>query len=53
LGIAGEVKDVASIHKTLWLDETGNKPILNIGTLTGKNPVYDAETSEVFRPGIS
>ena len=48
--IAGEVKNVARIHKTLWPDEKGNKPILNIGILTRKVPVYDSKTGEVFRP---
>jgi hypothetical protein len=41
LGIAGKVKDVASVHKTPWPDETGNKPLFNIGILTGTIPVYD------------
>jgi hypothetical protein len=50
LRIAGERKDVARIHKTLWPDEKGNKPILNIGILTRKVPVYDSKTGEVFRP---
>jgi hypothetical protein len=36
LGIAGKVKDVASVHKTLWSDETGKQPLLNIALLTGQ-----------------
>ena len=39
LGIAGKVKDVAGVHKTLWGDQSENKPILNIGILTGAIPV--------------
>jgi hypothetical protein len=30
------VKDVASVHKTLWPDETGKQPLLNIALLTGQ-----------------
>jgi hypothetical protein len=44
LGIAGKVKDVASVHGTLWPEESGTKQILNIGILTGEIPVYDAKT---------
>ena len=47
LGIAGQVKDVAHVHKTLWPEETGNKPLLSVGILTGAIPVYDAETGEI------
>jgi hypothetical protein len=50
LGIAGEVKDVASIHKTLWPDETANKPILNIGTLTGKIRSTMPRPAKYFAP---
>ena len=35
LGIAGKVKDVAGVHKTLWPDQAENKPILNVAILTG------------------
>ena len=31
LGIAGKVKDVADVHKTIWPNETEQKNILNIG----------------------
>ena len=47
LGIAGKVKDVARVHKTLWPDQPETNQILNIGILTGAIPVYDAETGEV------
>ena len=33
--IAGNVKDVASVHSTLWPEATATKQILNIGILTG------------------
>ncbi len=36
LGIAGKVKHVAGVHKTLWGDEPETKPILNLAVLTGK-----------------
>ena len=35
LGIAGKVKDVAGVHKTLWPDQPETKSILNIAILTG------------------
>jgi hypothetical protein len=47
LGIAGKLKDVAGVHKTLWPDESETNQILNIGILTGAIPVYDTETGEV------
>jgi hypothetical protein len=47
LGIAGKVKDVASVHRTLWPDETGNKPLLSIGILTGEIPVTNDPTPEL------
>jgi len=34
LGIAGKVKDVAGVHKTLWPVESNNSTILQIGFLT-------------------
>jgi hypothetical protein len=43
LGIAGKVKDVASVHGTLWPEEKKTNQILNVGILTGAIPVYDAE----------
>jgi hypothetical protein len=36
LGIAGKVKDVAGVHKTLWPDQPETKPILNLAILTGE-----------------
>jgi hypothetical protein len=35
LGIAGKVKDVTGVHKTLWPDQSETKPILNVAILTG------------------
>jgi len=35
IGIAGKVKDVADVHKTLWPAENQPQPILNIAFLTG------------------
>ena len=34
LGIAGKVKDVADVHKTLWPAENQAQSILNIAVLT-------------------
>ena len=34
LGIAGKVKDVADVHKTLWPEQNQHEPILNVGILT-------------------
>ena len=36
LGIAGKVKDVADVHKTLWPEENQREPILNLAILTGQ-----------------
>jgi len=36
LGIAGKVKDVASVHKTLWPAENQRETILNFAVLTGE-----------------
>ncbi len=36
LGIAGNVKDVASVHRTLWQEENQREPILNLAVLTGQ-----------------
>src|SRR5262245_42296071 len=44
LGIAGKVKDVAGVHKTLWPEENQNNQILNIGILTGQMTVWKAKT---------
>ena len=39
LGIAGKVRDVAGVHKTLWPEEpNSNNQILNIAILTGAAP---------------
>ena len=37
LGIAGEVKDVADFHKTLWPAESQCQPILNLAVLLGRS----------------
>jgi hypothetical protein len=34
--IAGKVKDVASVHGTLWPDHSETKPILNLAIVTGE-----------------
>src|SRR5262245_36493422 len=48
LGIAGKVKDVASVHKALWPEEPRTNEILpGFGILIGTLPVYDAETGEI------
>jgi len=36
LGIAGKVKDVAGVHKTLWGGQPEAKSILNVAILTGQ-----------------
>src|SRR5215475_10353743 len=46
LGIAGKVKDVAGVHKTLWPAESNPNEILQIGVLIGTSPVYKDETRE-------
>src|SRR5438045_7049215 len=35
LGIAGKVKDVAGVHKTLWREENQREEILQIGFIIG------------------
>ena len=35
LGIAGKVKDVADVHKTLWPNQPETNQILNLGVLIG------------------
>jgi len=35
LGIAGKVKDVAEVHKTLWPNQPETNQILNLGVLIG------------------
>jgi hypothetical protein len=53
LGIASKVKDVASVHKTLWPEENQREPILNLAVLTGEfkpqrvKPAFDAETGKI------
>ena len=42
LGIAGKVKDVAGVHKTLWPQENHREEILQIGILIETTPVRDA-----------
>jgi hypothetical protein len=42
LGIAGKVKDVASVHKTLWPGENQREPILNLAILTGQIQLRDS-----------
>ena len=42
LGIAGKVKDVASVHKTLWPEENPREPILNLAVLTGQIQLRDS-----------
>src|SRR5262249_25526641 len=36
LGIAGKVKDVAGVHKTLWPTDHNDRGILNLAVLTGQ-----------------
>ena len=38
LVIAGKVKDVASVHSTLWPDQPQTNQILNLGILLGPEP---------------
>jgi hypothetical protein len=40
LGIAGRVKDVANVHKTLWPEEK-QQNLLAIGVLIGTTPIID------------
>jgi hypothetical protein len=52
LGIAGKVKDVAGVHKTLWPEEDRREEIINLAIVTGQfvppsvNPEFDAQTGE-------
>ena len=52
LNIAAKVKDVASVHRTLWPEENQREQILNLAVLTGQckpervKPVFDAQTGE-------
>ena len=38
LGIAGKVKDVAGVHRTLWPEQVPANQILNMNILTGVTP---------------
>jgi hypothetical protein len=42
LGIAGKVKDVADVHRTLWPEENQREPILNLAILTGQIQLRDS-----------
>jgi hypothetical protein len=52
LGIAGKVRDVAGVHKTLWPEEDGREQIVNLAVVTGEfvppsaKPEFDAQTGE-------
>ena len=48
LGIAGKVKDVAGVHKTLWPQENQREEILQIGFLIGK--VHPVPLEEGLKP---
>ena len=45
------MKDVASVHSTLWPEEPQNNQILNIGILTGQVNLWDAKTG-IIETGI-
>ena len=44
--IAGKVKDVASVHSTLWPEEQARNTILNLAVLTGVTPGRPAEPKD-------
>ena len=44
LSVAGKVKDVASVHSTLWPEQPQTNQILNVGILIGQVNVWDAKT---------
>jgi hypothetical protein len=46
LGIAGKVKDVADVHKTLWPNQPETNQILNLGVLIGTTPPTPSERIE-------
>jgi hypothetical protein len=49
LGIAGKVREVAGVHKTLWPEENQREEILQIGLLIGEvhpEPLDEGETGE-------
>jgi hypothetical protein len=45
LGITGKVKDVASIHRTLWPEENQREPILNLVLVGQIRPIKPDEDS--------
>jgi hypothetical protein len=45
LGIAGKVKDVASVHSTLWPEETHTQ-LIDGAILIGTAQVLDADEDE-------
>jgi hypothetical protein len=47
LSVAGKVKDVASVHSTLWPQQPQTNQILNVGILTGQVNVWDAKTGVI------
>ena len=53
LEIAGKVKDVASVHKTLWPEEDQREPILNLAILTGQIQLEDSpRTMKAAKIGV-
>jgi hypothetical protein len=54
LGLSRNVRNVAAVHSSLWPEETGNKPLLSIGILTGQYQPTEApkqvEAREVESP---
>jgi hypothetical protein len=46
LGIAGKVKDVAGVHKTLWPNQPETNQILNLGVLIGTTRPRKVEENE-------
>ena len=46
LGIAGKVKDVADVHKTLWPNQPETNQILNLGVLIGTMRPIKADDPE-------
>jgi hypothetical protein len=46
LGIAGKVKDVADVHKTLWPNQPETNQIFNLGVLIGKIRPVKADDPE-------
>src|SRR5207245_8982288 len=46
LGIAGKVKDVADVHKTLWPNQPETNQTLNLGVLIGTTRPTPPERNE-------